>query len=362
PAVEQGFAGSVLVVHGFTDASVRMGGVVPWARTLSERGVPVKMLLGQWDHDMPDEAIVSSVSESDREAFAASARWDWAEILLRWFDYWLKGVGSPPRLGLVDYQDDGGAWRESSAWPPADARLEALYVDGTRLAAGPGSSSSTIVDVVTPGGERCTSISGNCNWPLPSKPSTGNGTVDNATRIPRQPPYDPTAALCTGAGATSVVATTAPVKSGTTVAGNPFAFLDLTSTAPGGTLTVNVFDLAPDFRCAGPTATGARWLRYGAADLRFLHGNYVAEPFPVNTPTPVRIDVASLATHLEAGHRLAVTISAGDPLGRQPQGYAPVLAIGPQSHLVLPLVEGTLGGDTPTASYPPRPFEPEAGP
>ncbi|HJQ92648.1 MAG TPA: hypothetical protein VJ874_00010 [Candidatus Thermoplasmatota archaeon] len=43
---------------------------------------------------------------------------------------------------------------------------------------------------------------------------------------------------------------------------------------------------------------------------------------------------------------------------RRGQPYVPLLTVHEGSELVLPVVEGTLGGATPVGPYPPRPFVP----
>ncbi|MGH2759688.1 MAG: CocE/NonD family hydrolase, partial [Actinomycetota bacterium] len=77
--IRRRYRGSVFLVQGLQDWNVNPGAQFPLITDLRRRGVPTKMMLGQWGHSYPDE--VSPPSERE----------DFADILLRWFDRWLKG-------------------------------------------------------------------------------------------------------------------------------------------------------------------------------------------------------------------------------------------------------------------------------
>jgi predicted acyl esterase len=57
-------------------------------------------------------------------------RFDWAQDLLGWFDYYLKGTGTKPVL-RAEVQDNAGAWRVEETYPPKDA----LWLDNPLSAA-----------------------------------------------------------------------------------------------------------------------------------------------------------------------------------------------------------------------------------
>jgi hypothetical protein len=46
-------------------------------------------------------------------------RWDWADDLLEWFNYYLYDKGPQPRL-IAEIQDNMGGWRVEEMYPPAD--------------------------------------------------------------------------------------------------------------------------------------------------------------------------------------------------------------------------------------------------
>ncbi|MBW3665552.1 MAG: hypothetical protein KY469_20850 [Actinobacteria bacterium] len=107
-------------------------------------------------------------------------------------------------------------------------------------------------------------------------------------------------------------------------------------------------------------------LSKGAAELRFHAGNFAGVDFPVDEPTNVRIDLYNLAEHVPAGHRIAVVVSAGDGVFNEwaagrPDSPTIVIhgeAMSSASHVVIPMLEGTLGDSRPRLDYPPRPFVP----
>lgn len=307
---------SVFLTHGFQDL---------WysGHQMQERDVwnllpgPKRMLEGQWGHSFPNINTVNADRSME----------DWNERLLAWLDFWLKGIGeAPPREGVVDYQENTGAWLESSAWPPAEAREEVLHLASGALSPSAGVGSSRFRSV----------------------------PVENF----------PAEAMCANkldafTGARGLLFRTEPLASPLLLAGNPFAYLRVTSDRPGGLLAVHLYDVDGDVAC--PEAQNARRLAVGVADLRFHGGSYGGKDFPINAPTDVRVDITNLAERIEQGHRLAALVSYGDAIDRAGQPWSPTIGLDASaSHLVLPLVEGSLGGAPPNANYPPRPFLPVA--
>lgn len=307
---------SVFLTHGFLDlwgSGHQQQENAAWGVLVK---APKRQLEGQYGHMMP-----SFAPEDMRIP-------DWNATVLEWLDFWLKGIGdAPPREGLVDYQDNTGAWHESTAWPPADAHTEVVYLDGRTLSPAPGSGSSTFRSMPVVG------------FPSEAACSSTGGS-------------DP-------AGPPGVLLTTEPVSEDVFLAGNPIAYLQITSNLPGGLVAVHLYDVeSPD--C---DALEMRRLGVGVADLRFHNGNFQGTNFPINTRTPVRIDITNFAEIIPAGHRLGALLSYGDPLDRTGQPFYPQITLhqgmdAESSHLVVPLVNGTLGGSPPTLTYPPRPFVP----
>ena len=117
----QNYGGSVYIVHGMQDWNVDPHMAFPVHNTMIEAGFEVKGLYGQWGHHYPDRSSDHEGLNSGRgaEAFPYTLRWDWADDLLEWFDYYLKGKGPQPRL-IAEIQDNTGGWRVEQSYPPAD--------------------------------------------------------------------------------------------------------------------------------------------------------------------------------------------------------------------------------------------------
>ena len=96
-------------------------------RMMANLRVPVKAIVGPWNHTFPHDAEPGPEIE-------------WREKAVRWWDQWLKGRDTgilreprldvylrhayPPGLTLAEIP---GEWRSEAAWPPADQRQEVYY-------------------------------------------------------------------------------------------------------------------------------------------------------------------------------------------------------------------------------------------
>ncbi len=124
----ENYNGSVYIIHGIQDWNVDPHMAFPTHNILIDAGFDVKGLYGQWGHDYPDRISGHESLSSGRgqEAFPYTLRWDWADDLLEWFDYYLKDKGPQPRL-IAEVQDNMGAWRVESEYPPKSQ--EWMYYD-----------------------------------------------------------------------------------------------------------------------------------------------------------------------------------------------------------------------------------------
>ena len=148
------------------------------------------------------------------------------------------------------------------------------------------------------------------------------------------------------------------------VAGNPFAYLNVASDQPRGMVNVERYDVAPDAHCADPNSetgtVGVRWLPSGIVDLAFYRSHFAATPFPVNSSNGCGLTCSTRAASVPAAHKLRVAVSYGNAVEHRTGRLqdVPLITVGGDSELVLPVVDGTLGGHRPTQNYPPRPFLP----
>lgn len=343
---------ATFVVHGFEDrygSGHAFQDDWAWEALVS---APKRMLLGQWRHEWPNRNSVHPEWSLE----------DWPEKLRAWLDYWLKGHGDEaPGLGTVEFEDGAsGEWRRSTAWPPPlepdTNRREAASLP----AAAPVRRSDEVLYLSdrslqpVAAAERSSFLS--------SPPPPQGGSILFATDPVHwrwtSPCPDPT----------RLTYLSAPVDEPTLLAGNPFVWLDLESSAPGGLIEVQLYDVPPTFDCTDRAMTGLQPLTEGSADLSFhASDDYRRRPFPIGEPTHVRIDLPNLAYTLEPGHRLAAVLSHGVYYRWTAHEYVPLLTVHGDatpgsSHLVAPVVSGGFGGEVPTLDYPPRPFSPNVAP
>ncbi len=123
----ENWKGSVYWIQGLQDWNVDPHQVFsspdgkPWYQIYQEAGFDVKGMLGQWEHNYPDQWTKHNAQETGygAEAIHNMTRWDWAQDLFEWFEYYLKGIGPKPDLN-VQVQSNDGQWRIETTWPPKD--------------------------------------------------------------------------------------------------------------------------------------------------------------------------------------------------------------------------------------------------
>lgn len=114
----QRWPGSVFLVQGFQNWDIEPHTGAPLADELEREGHRVKQLWGQWSYAFPDRAR----DHASTACGAAATRWDWAEILLHWFDRELKDlsmVETGPGAQVMDSVTC--RWRNEDHFPPRDA-------------------------------------------------------------------------------------------------------------------------------------------------------------------------------------------------------------------------------------------------
>jgi predicted acyl esterase len=81
------------------------------------------ILIGPWPHNMSYQ-----FPEGD---FGPQASVPVRRLQLQWFDQWLKGKDTPLAAAppVEVFVMGANMWREERAWPPAHARLQALYIN-----------------------------------------------------------------------------------------------------------------------------------------------------------------------------------------------------------------------------------------
>jgi predicted acyl esterase len=119
--------GSVYWVQGLQDWNVDphqvFGGPigVNWYQDYIDAGFEIRGILGQWEHNYPDQWTKHNAQDSGYggEAIHNMTRWDWAQDLFEWYEYYLKDIGPQPDL-TAQVQRNDGQWRIEETWPPED--------------------------------------------------------------------------------------------------------------------------------------------------------------------------------------------------------------------------------------------------
>ncbi|MEE2758948.1 MAG: CocE/NonD family hydrolase [Candidatus Thermoplasmatota archaeon] len=141
------YNGSIYIIHGMQDWNVDPHMAFPTHQIAIDHGFEVKGLYGQWMHDYPDRPD----GHDGGIGFPWSLRWDWADDLLEWFDYYLRDIGPQPRL-IAEIQDDLGGWRVEDTYPPLDTYWNDITLDECELLSGSAavtSTSETVLDCGT---------------------------------------------------------------------------------------------------------------------------------------------------------------------------------------------------------------------
>jgi len=140
----QNYNGSVYIIHGLQDWNVDPHMAFPVHNMMVDAGFEVKGLYGQWGHDYPDRRSGHEGLDPGRgaEAFPYTLRWDWADDLLEWFNYYLMESGPKPRL-IAEVQDNMGGWRVEDSYPPEDAYWIDLDMDVCTIIGGSDTISTT---------------------------------------------------------------------------------------------------------------------------------------------------------------------------------------------------------------------------
>lgn len=252
------------------------------------------------------------------------------EMMADFFDRYLtNGAPSPIRSIIRYYVLGAGTWRTSTVWPPHGTSMQKWYpsIAGTLAA-----SSSEY------GGQLDRY---NVDFSATTGPLSGyRGQVDLS-----KTDYGDRAA----ADAHLLTYTSKPLKRDTMIAGNPVAYLRLTSSATDGAVVVYIEDVAPKGRVT--------YISQGVLRLAFRKlapGNdsaYSADPFhtylrsdmmpmtPGETQSLV-IGISPVAALIRRGHRLRFAISGADNgnLERVPTTGSVELTVerGTQTYLELP--------------------------
>ncbi|MDP3489791.1 MAG: CocE/NonD family hydrolase [Phenylobacterium sp.] len=234
---------------------------------------------------------------------------------LRFFDHWLKGVENgvmdEPAVTYFTYNaPDGEQWRTAATWPLESEVRTPFYLAEAALTQAPGAAGVDRSGFSAPVTRISTTI---------AAPEGGLA-------------YD-----------------TAPLSADLEVTGHPVVQLWLATEAGDVDVLARLEDVAPDGRArsyqmvgqlrashrrlaqAPYDHLGLPWRTFAAAD---------AAPMPVGEAQELVFDMLPMSYIFKAGHRVRLTLSFSDPLGRQAEDLSAVVRRGGDtaSALILPVI------------------------
>jgi hypothetical protein len=244
-----------------------------------------RLLIGPWTHGVPtlNRTTFGGVD------FGPGAGFDYTETLLRYFDYWLKGIddGYTQEPPVRYFVLGDNVWREAQDWPPPGTKPTSLML----------------------------ASSGRLQWDA----VTGNETVQ-FVYDPHNPIRTPTEGLegayYAGCGPRSAdwrmvtnrrdiaLFTSDPMDHDIEITGQILAYVWLTSTAPDTDVSMRLLDVMPDGKACNLTAAP------GVLRTRYRSTEHEASPAPLKPDQPVELEINLGYTSyvVRAGHRLQAYI------------------------------------------------------
>jgi predicted acyl esterase len=265
--IERKYRGSIFLIQGLQDWNVNPGQQFPWVKGFEKRGLEVKYMLGQWGHSWPDQE-------------SGHYRGDFADILLDWFDRYLKEDRSAPLGPKAQVEDANGKWRDSSDWPPTEARAVKLWMNPGALSEERSKEEASEFVALDP-----LHTQHGYSYSMPPE-----GLED--TCIPNLCAYFETPAL----------------EEDLRIAGLPRLDLSIVPTGPGGGLSAYLYALSDE----GSTRVG-----WGQVNLAFESSGVPREIAPGEEMT-LRFDLQPLDALVPKGSRLGLLISHGSGWNRLP--------------------------------------------
>jgi predicted acyl esterase len=255
PEVLENYDGSVFIVHGLQDWNVHPDVVT---HIWDDLDVKKKLWFGQWSHIYPDRP--DQVEECDLCPHPDGVRWDFAEVLKRWFDSELKGqdVDTGPQVWSMDNR---GGWHASEDWPPTEsAETHDLYLGDGELSTEPtdeGSAMLTTPDAVT-------TESDTIAWT--------SSAFENDTRITGEPKFHFT----------------------------------VTPTTTDGNLRADLYDVGPDGE--------KKWAGHGYMNLKYAAGGEEPQPVTPGQQLEVKMELFPVDVLVPEDHELELMLTQSSPV------------------------------------------------
>jgi len=310
-------------------------------QSASEGTVHQRLLVGPWVHGGP----TAEAGEVDFGVSASAAFVVPQEMLLRWFDYWLKGLpngilGEPP---VQIFIMGANRWRSEDEWPLARARHAPYYLHSGGAANSLHGNGTLSLDrpvqepvdtfVYDPRNPVPTRGGGLCCWPAAQSP----GAFDQR-EVEARPDV--------------LVYSTPQLEKDIEVTGPVEVHLWASSSAPATDFTAKLVDVGP---CGY-----ARNIADGIIRIGSNSGGEHTERLWADRPADHIIDLGPTSNLFKAGHRIRLEISSsnfprfsrnpntGGTLGTDTELRPALQSIlhdaERPSHILVPIVPSTLPG------------------
>ena len=291
--------------------------------------VPRKLIMGPWNHNLPDIADVGP-------------RIDFLHEVVRWLDHWCKGratgiMDEPPVLiyaqhhepPTVSRTESAGQWRAEKDWPAPDSSQTVLHL---------GAEGSLVDDQAAPASAESPAGTGS--------PAGTESAAANTDTLSYDPSVGVTGGLWSGGfrfglpadqrpdEAFSVVYTSAPLDNELCIIGNPELVVHVSSTASVIGFAASLSDVAAD----GSSALVCKGM------LNATRRDSMSDPKPLEPGATYELTIPLDATAwvFPAGHRVRLAIANADWPNVWPTPEAATSWIhrgaGRPSRLILPVV------------------------
>ena len=290
----RGIRPAVLTVGGWFDAEDLFGTLQLHQRLRTASRNPSFLVMGPWSHGGWDGADGDRLGElsfgSDTAGFYQE------RIEAPFFRHYLKDGPDPGLPGAWVFETGGNRWRRFAAWPPAEARPTAFYLQaggglGPQPPREPAGADGVVSDPAHP-----VPYTGATEGPVSTAFMVGDQRF--AARRPDVLVYQ-----------------SAPLEAPLTVAGPVPVRLQVSTSGTDADWVVKLIDVHPgELRDPDPPAAGAalggyqQLVRAEVMRGKFRHSLATPEPFSPGQPTEVAFTLNDLCHTFRKGHRLMVQI------------------------------------------------------
>ena len=303
---EAGSRVAVYLVAGWFDMWPR--DMLIWLNNLVN---PRKIIIAPWSHS---HDFAKGWEKTVEPLAGFVPRFDYAAEMLRWFDYWLKGVdngimGEDPVCYFTLGRPTGEAWTFARQWPLPEAKASRFY-----LQAGPSETAKSANDGRLSGNPPAAD-SGRDEYTVDYTTTTGGSTRWNNGRGGDFGYPD-----MSGNDAKGLTYTTAPLKTDLTVTGHPVVHLWVTAAADDADFFAYLEEIDErgysHYLTEGVLRASHR--RLSAAPFNSIglpyHRSYEEDiaPLPKGQPAELVFDLLPTSNVFDAGHRIRLTITGAD--------------------------------------------------